>query len=119
MAKLTVECREFRRFKKNSLLGFCELYLPAMRLAIRGITVNRTSGKLWVGMPGKPMTDKAGNPLHDDRGRVKYLAFLQFETREVSDAFRDAVLAAVLAHDPRAFDDDDAPRREPQHADAD
>lgn len=115
MGKLAVECTEFRRFRKNSLLRFAELRLPDLRLLIRGVSINETSGRRWVGMPSKPMVDKEGNQLRDERGKVKYLAFLQFDTREVANAFSDAAIRAVLAHDPSAFED--APSPAPADAD--
>ena len=46
--------------------------------------------------------------------RFEYFPLLTFTAREVADAFSAAVVAAILEHDPRAFDvDDAAPARSP------
>jgi hypothetical protein len=59
----------------------------------------------WVMLPGRPMIDRDGAVLRDDQGKTKYATILQFETREASDDFSRATIAAVLERFPAAFDD--------------
>ena len=51
-----------------------------------------------------------------DDGRVQYYPVMSFDTLEVADAFIRAVIAAVLEHSPRAFDEY-ADTAAPEHSD--
>jgi hypothetical protein len=46
---------------------------------------------------------KDGAVLKDAEGKAQYIPMLEFSSREVSNAFSAAVIAAVLAHTPDAF----------------
>jgi len=49
------------------------------------------------------MTDRDGQPLLDDRGKVRFASFLRWRTRELNDRFQAAAIAAIDHHrtDPR------------------
>ncbi|MEI2299182.1 hypothetical protein [Ensifer sp. MJa1] len=87
-----------------SLRGFCDLHIPAWRLQIFGCPINEDRGKRWVGLPGKPWLDAAGNLVRDpETGKPRYSPVLQFDDQERLRAFRQAAVEAVLAYDPDAF----------------
>lgn len=47
------------------------------------------------------MLNAAGAVLRDDKGKIRYAPVLEFESREVRDAFSAAIwLAALAAHPP-------------------
>jgi hypothetical protein len=48
--------------------------------------------------------------IKDDSGRPQYVSILEFRTREISDAFSQSVIRAVLEHAPDAFDDEPQPK---------
>ena len=67
----------------NTLKGFADLHVPAWRLRILGCPAHANiNGSRWVGLPGKPMTDKAGVPLRDaTTGKARYVQLLAFDRR--------------------------------------
>jgi hypothetical protein len=101
--KLSVRCENFRRQRSNTLFGFVDLVVPALRLRIREATVHEAHGKRWVGLPAKPQIDRAGSARRDDRGKIQYTPVLQFLDREVSDAFSSRAIEALIRDFPDAF----------------
>ncbi len=96
-AKLIVEIAEFKAMDRGSLRGFVSVRIPAMRLTIRDCTVNESSGRRWVGLPGKAQIDGNRELVRRD-GKVQYTPTCAFDSKEVGDAFSVAVLAALDAH---------------------
>ena len=94
MPKLEIECVEFRPLEKGSLLGFATIRVPAMRLTIKDIAIHRSGDREWAQLPAKPQLDRDRNLVVKD-GKVQYVTILQFDTKEVADAFSAAVLNAV------------------------
>jgi hypothetical protein len=66
-------------------------------LLIRDCPVNRTAGRVWVGLPGKPQVGKDGQALRDERGKLKYVAILEWPDRAASDKFSETVVADIIA----------------------
>ena len=103
--KFPVICTAFRPFCRNTLIGFATLKLPDLRLVIRDVAVHEHgNGKRWVGLPAKPVIDRDGVARRNTEGKIEYAAVLEFEGREVRDAFSAEVIAALLEFDPQAFD---------------
>jgi len=59
----------------------------------------------WAQVPAKPQV-RDGALVKNDEGKVQYIAMLVWDTRAVADAFSDAVVAAVRALVPDAFEAD-------------
>jgi len=57
----------------------------------------------WAALPAKPML-KDGVLLKDAEGKPLYLPLMEFTSKEARDAFSAAVVQAVLALCPDAFD---------------
>jgi hypothetical protein len=106
--KLTLTCKSYTPIEKNSLLGKADIYVAEMRLTIRGVLILKSNERMWASLPSPAMLDKEGVALRDDRGKVKYSYCFEFDGREVRDAFSRAVIAAVLARAPEAFDEEGA-----------
>jgi hypothetical protein len=85
--KFSVEVEAFKSLKSGSLHGFCDVTIPELKLKIHGLTVHESHGRTWVGLLGKPMIDKDGRGLRDDRGKPQYSPVLKFLDRNVDDAF--------------------------------
>jgi hypothetical protein len=102
MSKLTLVCKSFRSFEKNTLRGFAEIFIEGMQLTIKDIALHQKNNSRWAALPAKPMI-KDGAVLKDGDGKAQYIPMLEFSSREVSNAFSAAVVAAVLKHTPDAF----------------
>jgi hypothetical protein len=90
--------------RSNTLYGFADVVLERSHLKIRDCAIHEKGGRRWVSLPARPMIDRDGTVLRDEDGKTKYARILEFDTREAGDEFSRAVIAAVLAQFPDAFD---------------
>jgi len=102
--KQRVSCKSWRRFRKNTLVGFAAIKIHDLRLIVRDVGIHERDGRCWAQLPAKPVI-KDGMPVQDNAGRLAYFPMMEFETRAVADAFSAAVVAAVRETDPEAFAD--------------
>jgi hypothetical protein len=102
--RLTVKVEDCRPWRSNTLVAFCAVLIPELRLRIINLTVHESHGRRWATLPGKPQLDKDGAARRDDRGKVQYTPVVQFLVRDTGDAFSERVIEAVLKAYPRAFD---------------
>jgi hypothetical protein len=100
--KLTVTCESFRPLVRNTLRGFAEITIAEMRLTIRDIAIHEKNEARWAQLPAKPQV-KDGTLVKDATGKVQYVHIMEFDGREVRDAFSRAVIQAVLECAPEAF----------------
>jgi hypothetical protein len=107
--KLTVQIESFKPLRSNTLFGFADVVVPELRLRIHELTVHESHGKRWVGLPGKPMINRDGEVLRNDRGKPAYTPVIEFTERTTRDAFSARVIEALLALYPNAFSDKAAP----------
>jgi hypothetical protein len=114
MSKLTITCEDFKPLRRNTLCGFATIKVEALRLTIKNIAIHEKNGRRWAQLPAKPQI-KDGKVITDSSGKAQYAIIMQFDSREVSDAFSDAVIAAVLQHNPRAFDADEGQKPVPHN----
>lgn len=94
-------CLAWKAMRRNSLLGFAKIQLGA--LTINDVTVNTSNGKTWANLPSKPMIDRDGNAMRSPEGKMKYVPLLEWATRESSDRFSEAVIAAIEEKEPGAL----------------
>jgi hypothetical protein len=104
---MAIICEKWTPRRTNTLRGFADVLLTQTYLRIRDVAVHEKDGRRWAQLPGRPMIDRDGVAIRDDQGKTKYATILQFETREASDDFSRATIAAVLAQFPEALDGDD------------
>jgi hypothetical protein len=114
MSKLTITCEDFKQFHKNTLIGFATVKIEAMRLTIKDIAIHEKNDRRWAQLPAKPQI-KDGSVITDSSGKAQYSPIMSFDSREVSDAFSDAVIKAILERDPRAFDADQGQKPVPHN----
>ena len=105
MSKLAVIVTNFRPLQRNTLRGFCNVYIAEMHLVVRDVAVHQyASGGRWVVLPGRPIVDNGVLRL-TDAGKIEYAPVLTFDSRAVGEAFSKAVIAALLRFKPDAFDE--------------
>jgi hypothetical protein len=102
--KHAIVCTAWRAYRRNTLYGFADIKIAALRLTIRDITVHQQSGSRWAQLPAKPQL-RNGQLHRDEAGKLVYATLLEFDSREVRDAFSRAVVEALLDLAPEAFAD--------------
>ena len=105
--KLTVTSESFHPLIRNTLRGFAEISVAEMRLRIRDVAIHEKGESRWAALPAKPQI-KDGTLVKDVTGKVQYVHILDFDSREVRDAFSRAVVQAVLERAPEAFNGEHA-----------
>ena len=93
-------CLEWRAMRRSTLLGFAKVQLGA--LIINDVAVNTSNGKTWANLPSKPQINREGEVIRDSDGKTKYARILEWSTRQSSDNFSEAVIAAVEEKEPGA-----------------
>ena len=101
---MPIVCEKWTPRRSNTLHGFADVLLERTHLRIHDVALHEKNGRRWAQLPGRPMIDRDGVALRDENGKTKYARILEFETREASDDFSRACIAAVLAQFPAAFD---------------
>lgn len=91
---------EWRALRKNSLLGFASIQLGALK--IKDVTVNTSNGRLWAGLPSKPMIDRDGAVLRNEQGKIRYVPILEWDNKGTGDCFSESVVAALEESHPGA-----------------
>jgi hypothetical protein len=92
----------FKPFRKNSLVGFASIELP-IGLRITDVPVLTSHGKAWATLPSKPVLGADGKQV-EVGGKRQYANLLEWRSRDLSDGFSRAVIAAVRAQYPSALD---------------
>jgi hypothetical protein len=105
--KLTIICESFHPLVRNTLRGFAEISIAEMRLKIRDVAIHEKGESRWAALPAKPQV-KDGTLVKDPSGKVQYFPMLEFDGREVRDAFSRAVVQAVLERALEAFNGEHA-----------
>lgn len=86
----------YEAINKGALLGRAKVRLPC-RLEISDIGVFEKDGRRWVQMPAEIVRDRDGQPLKDDRGKIRYRSALRWETRDLQDGFSEALITLIEA----------------------
>jgi hypothetical protein len=95
--KLEVECVAFKPLLRNTLRGFADIRIPALRLVIHDVAVHQKNQARWAQLPAKAQL-RDGALVKDATGKIQYWPMLEFESRAVSAAFSRAVITAVIKH---------------------
>lgn len=98
----SAELIEFRALAKGSLRGFATVKLP-IGLILRDMPVFTGDRGPWVSLPRKQIANRDGTPKLGQNGKPVYQALVEWETRELSDGFSDAVVALIRALYPGAL----------------
>ena len=87
--ELTVACIDWRPRHKGTLCGFASIHLVEFDVTIHDVSVHRTGGVMWAALPSP----------------------LEFDSREMREAFSHAALAAVVRCPSRSRPGPDEARR--------
>lgn len=111
-ARPRMQVLEWHAIGKGALVGKAKVLLP-IGLEIDGIAVFcRPDGARWAQFPAEMMRDADGQPITDDRGKIKYRSVIRWATRELQERWSAAVLDLLnLAESPEPRPD---PGRRPQ-----
>ncbi len=90
--------------RSNTLHGFCDVLLETTHLRIHDVAIHEKNGKRWAQLPARPQISREGVALRDEKHKTKYVRILEFTSREASDQFSRAAIAAVLEKYPHVFD---------------
>jgi len=91
---MPVHLVDWKPIVKGSLRGFAKVRL-GRALLINDVPVLSSNGRAWAGMPGKPLLGADGTGLRDDKGKQRYAPVLEWTSRESSDRWSAAVVAAI------------------------
>src|SRR6516225_881950 len=75
-----------------------------LRLEVREVAVHRKGAARRAQLPAKPQV-RDGALVKDDAGKIQYVHIMDFDSREVRDAFSRACIDAVTRAFPDAFED--------------
>ncbi len=89
-----MRCVDYRPYQKGFLMGFATLEL-ASGLILTDFTHHQSGGREWIGVPGRPVLDNAGNVARTDRGKPQYVQSIGFTTPAVRDAFLSQAMRAI------------------------
>jgi hypothetical protein len=92
----------FRPLRKRGLLGFATIEILAVGLIIADCPVQEAHGRIWCGLPAKPVLDQSGRQI-EVSGKKQFAALLKWLDRARGDRFSDRVVELVRAHYPGAL----------------
>jgi hypothetical protein len=102
--RMKMVCKSFKPLRKNTMLGFCEIYLSDLDLTMKDIALHEKSGSRWAAPPARPQISKDGAVIRDEStGKIAYSPIIEFTSRNSRDEFSKAVIAAVCARVPGVF----------------
>jgi hypothetical protein len=99
-------CEKWTPRRSNTLRGFADVLLEQTHLRIHDVALHEKGGKRWAALPSKPQVDREGYVLRDENNKIKYAPVMAFDSRDASDQFSRACIAAVLERYPDVFDDE-------------
>jgi hypothetical protein len=87
---------------RNTLRGFATIRL-GRSLVVHDCPAPLSHGRKWVALPAKPQLTCERELLMRD-GKILYVPVLEWGSRDAQYAFSEAVVAAIEAEYPEAFD---------------
>ena len=98
----TVRILDWRPLRRNSLLGFAKVELPS-GMVIADVTVLIGERGPWASPPSKPMIDRNGIVLRDEKNKIRYQPIIEFTSKSVRDRFSTAIIDALRLAHPEVF----------------
>jgi hypothetical protein len=94
-----------REYRSGSLRAFCGVRFPS-GLELYEVTLHAQGGRCWASPPARPQLDKSGQPVRDERGKIKYGPVVGFASSGVRSRWSDDIIAAVRADYPALLTED-------------
>lgn len=95
---------DFRPLLKGSLRGFAKVQLPS-GMILNDVQLMHSSASWWASPPSRPMIGRDGTVLRDANGKIRYSPIVEFTSREIRDRWSSAIVDALRAAHPEAFQD--------------
>ena len=97
-----INCIAFKPYDSGGVVrGWADLQIIGWHFRILGCPASSHGERRWVGLPGKPMTDRDGQPLRDEGGKARYVAFAAFDDKDLLHRFfSDAAVRALDLYAP-------------------
>lgn len=99
----TLKLLNWRPLPRNNLIGFAKIEL-ASGMIVSEVAILKSASGVWASPPGRPMIGPGGVVLKDEDGRVRHSTVIEFTSREIRDLWSAAVVEAVRAAYPGAFE---------------
>ena len=93
---------DWRPMPKGALVGFTKVEFPS-GMIITDICILSGDKGTWASPPSKPMIDRDGHVLRDDKGKIRYQTIIEFSSKEILNKWSNAVIDALRAGHPEAF----------------
>lgn len=94
---MAIEVLEWRLVPRNTLLGFAKILVPEWHMTFDGVALHEKEGRRWAQLPSRPVLDAKRELVKDD-GKIRYAPLIEFDDREISNRFSNAVCKAVEFH---------------------
>ena len=91
--------------RSGPLVGFADVLVERWHLSLHDCAVFQSGPRKWAQLPMKPVVGPDGGLRRQTSGKPSYLPAVSFSDERTRQAWSDAVVLAVLRHDPHAFDD--------------
>jgi hypothetical protein len=85
---------DFRPLVKNSPRGFAKVELPS-GLIITDVVILAGESGPWASPPSKPMLDRDGVVMKDDKGKIRYCPIVEFRSKDLREKWSTAVIEAL------------------------
>jgi hypothetical protein len=92
----------------KTVVGFVDIQLPSGIILNGNKLMRGPAGEPWVAPAAVKQLDKNGEPVLDQRGKAKWQPVVDFASPKVRERFGEAVLTALRASHPEAFDQEGA-----------
>ena len=93
---------DWRPLAKGALLGFAKVEFPS-GMIISDVCVLSGEKGTWASPPSKPMIDRDGHVLRDDKQKIRYSPIIEFSSKDIRNKWSSAVIDALRAAHPEAL----------------
>jgi hypothetical protein len=93
---------EWRPHTKGALLGFAKVELLS-GMVLLDVTILTGERGPWASPQSKPMINREGVAMKDDKGKLRYSPIIEFTSREIRDRWSDAIISAMREAHPGVF----------------
>src|SRR5262245_27705656 len=105
MAKVTLECVEFKPQRKGTMVGIATIRIAELRLAFNDVYLHVKNGKGWAQLPSRPWVQADKTVKIGEDGKPVYFPLFKFDNDTIRHAFSDRVVQVVQEKYPNAFDE--------------